>query len=356
MIDTPMLAPSPDTLSAETGPAKTVPAKEMPAHNPVTETFNSALATAALSAAWEVGLLDRLHVDGPVSVEKFAVDHDLHAPTLLAVVRALAARRIVVLDGRGHAEPGPGFADAFRTKGFFHWLVRGCGELLTANLPALAHNDRRDDAALRRDSRAISVACRDIARNFFDPPFHDLLAGLDFDTAADLGCGSGDRVLGMLAGRPHARGIGIDIAKGALSVAREAVDAEGLGDRVTLHLDDALALSARPEYAAVDLVTCFMMGHDFWPMDQCVRTLRGLREVFPNARSLVLGDTCRSTGLDADFPMFTLGFELVHAAMGQFVPTLDEWHAAFDQAGWLIADRRMIDLPPYSFVYHLRPA
>jgi phenylpyruvate C(3)-methyltransferase len=99
-----------------------------------------------------------------------------------------------------------------------------------------------------------------------------------------------------------------------------------------------------------------MMGHDFWPRDRCVSVLRRIRHTFPKAESLVLGDMCRSVGrTGADYPMFTLGFEIVHAVMNQYVPTLSEWNAVFGDGGWRLTDHRMIDMPASSFVYHLAP-
>jgi hypothetical protein len=136
-----------------------------------------------------------------------------------------------------------------------------------------------------------------------------------------------------------------------------AVTPAGLTDCITLVQDDALNLLPRLEYQGVDLVTCFLMGHDFWPRENAVRTLRSLRDAFPNIKNLVLGDTYRSTGVSGpEHPMFTLGFETVHAVMGQYLPSLDEWTSTIEESGWRIADQRMIDLPAFSFIYRLTPA
>jgi SAM-dependent methyltransferase len=303
------------------------------------DTFNGAVAAAALSAAWDIGLLDELADRDTVDVPEFT---------------ALSSRRIVVLDaGPNLAQRGPGFDEAFRTKGFFYWLTRGCGELFTDLTALVADADRQ----MHRDSRAISVACRSIARTFFDPPLRDLLDGIDFTTVADLGCGSGDRIIMLTEQRPDIRAIGVDIARGALAVAGEAVREAKLEERITLIQDDVLNMSPRPEYPDVDLVTCFLMGHDFWPRDNCVKTLQQLRENFPNLRNLILGDTCRSVGVEGpDLPMFTIGFETVHAVMDQYLPTLDEWYSVIEESGWRRTDQRLIDLPAFSFIFHLTPA
>jgi SAM-dependent methyltransferase len=315
------------------------------------DTFNGAVAAAALSAAWDIGLLDELADRDTVDVPEFTARTGTHPEPVRRILAALSSRRIVVDAGPNLAQRGPGFDEAFRTKGFFYWLTRGCGELFT-DLTDLVTADA--DREMRRDSRAISVACRSIARTFFDPPLRDLLDGIDFTTVADLGCGSGDRIIMLAEQRPAIQAIGVDIAQGALAVAREAVQDAKLEARITLTQDDVLNMSPRPEYADVDLVTCFLMGHDFWPRDNCVKTLQQLREIFPNLRNLVLGDTCRSVGVEGpDLPMFTLGFETVHAVMDQYLPTLDEWYSVIDESGWHLADQRLIDLPAFSFIFQL---
>jgi SAM-dependent methyltransferase len=321
------------------------------------ETFNAALAAEALSAAWELGLLDELRREAKLDLRTYARDNDLHLRTLTHLARALANRQIIDLDDHlTEVTPGLVFEDAYQAKGFFYWLTRGCGDLLE-RLPEVTHLANRDGDYARRDPAAISVACRDISRSFFDPPFQELLADVSFDSVADFGCGSGDRLITLATQRPHVRAIGIDIAADALTVARDAVAAAGVRDRVRLVHDDVLNLSARPEYQEVDLATCFLMGHDFWPRENCVRTLRGLRQAFPRLRTLILGDTCRAVG-EAEWnpPVFTLGFETVHAIMDKYLPTLQEWYDTIAESGWRIANQRHIDLPAFSFIFQLTPA
>jgi len=321
------------------------------------DTFNGAVAAAALSAAWDIGLLDELADRDAVEVPEFTARTGTHPEAVRKVLLALSSRRIVAFDAGGDlARRGPGFDEAFRTRGFFYWLTRGCAELFT-DLTSLIRIEDRADRQMRRDARAISVACRSIARNFFDPPLREILDGIGFTTVADLGCGSGDRIIMLAEQRPDIRAIGVDIARGALAVAGDAVREAKLEDRITLTQDDVLDMLPRPEYADVDLVTCFLMGHDFWPREDCVKTLLRLRETFPNMRSLILGDTCRSVGVEGpDLPMFTVGFETVHAIMDQYLPTLDEWYSVIDESGWRLADQRLIDLPASSFIFHLTPA
>jgi hypothetical protein len=99
-----------------------------------------------------------------------------------------------------------------------------------------------------------------------------------------------------------------------------------------------------------------MMGHDFWPRDRCVASLRRLREVFPGVRRLLLGDTARTASLpDTGKPMFTLAFETAHDLMGVTLPTLDDWSGVFEEAGWRCRNAARVETPADSVVYALEP-
>jgi hypothetical protein len=247
------------------------------------------------------------------------------------------------------------FAEVYRTKAFYHWLSRGCAELF-ADMPNVLRNDNRVGQFYRRDSAAIAIACRDINTNFFDPVFLNVLRSLKFDKIADLGCGSAERMVKALKQVPHATGLGIDIADGALRVAQESVDAAGVAERVSFAKADATALEPRPEFADVDLLTSFLMGHDFWPREDCIASLRGLRVAFPNVKRFLLGDTARTTTIpDPEIPVFTLGFEVGHQLMGAYVPTLREWGSVFTEGGWRLVAQHEVPTPADSVIFELEP-
>jgi hypothetical protein len=54
-------------------------------------------------------------------------------------------------------------------------------------------------------------------------------------------------------------------------------------------------------------------------------------------------------------PIFTLGFELTHAVMGQYIPLESEWLEVFDEAGWDCANAREVGIP-FSKIFDLRPS
>jgi phenylpyruvate C(3)-methyltransferase len=124
-------------------------------------------------------------------------------------------------------------------------------------------------------------------------------------------------------------------ARPALAAARESAATAGVAERVSFTEADVTDLPEDSRFREVELVTCFMMGHDFWPRERCVEVLRRFRTLFPAARRILLGDATRTSGIpDAELPVFTLGFELGHDLMGITIPTIADWESVFEEAGW----------------------
>lgn len=322
----------------------------------VAEIFNSCVASFAISAAWELGLFDRL-VDGEsVQLSEFCAEENLHEPSVSAMVDALTCNDIVRRDAEtGVVRAGGLFEDVYATKGFFHWLTRGSGQVFM-EMPDISRNPGRVDGFLRRDHRAIAVATRDLGYRYFDEPFFDVLNGIPFKKVADLGCGSAERLIRMASLRPHLRGVGVDFSHGALELADEAIAAAGLDHQIELVEADARYLSHKDEFDGADLLTCFLMGHDFWPRAECVESLRRLRDAFPDVETFILCDTYRSEEVPCNsLPVFTLAFEVGHALMGKYLPTLNEWMGVFEEGGWKCVSRRDIPVPAYTSIFVLQP-
>ena len=96
-----------------------------------------------------------------------------------------------------------------------------------------------------------------VTQDVLDPrPETEVLieAALDepFQTLLDLGTGSGAILLTLLAERAGARGVGVDISKAALAVARDTRDTFGLAARAELRQSDWLDKMA----GRFDLITC----------------------------------------------------------------------------------------------------
>lgn len=322
---------------------------------PIDEIYNNAISAYAISAAWELGLLDQLQGRvGALDLDGFARERDLDVPSVRAISRALALANVLELDDDGTtAAAGPLFADVMLKKGFFYWLTRGCGELF-ANMPQLVDNRSRTGDFVKRDYKAIGIAAREAGLSFVDPPFYELVASRGLKHGVDLGCGSGERLIRLAQQDPQFRGIGMDIADGAVALAKDAIAAAALGDRVTIIRDDAKRPAYQPEFEKVDFISTFMMGHDLWPRAACLESLKLIGQAFPAATDLIVCDTYRSDlASTARPPVFTLGFETAHAVMGQELPSLKEWVEVFEESGWRMINLIEFDLPPYTALMHL---
>jgi len=320
----------------------------------VDDIFNSAVAAFALSAAWELGALDELRVAGVLDAEDFARRRGLDTASTVGMFRALASVHVVTREDT-KVTPAEHFDEAFRTRSFFHWLNRGSAELFR-EMPSVLANENRFGSYYRRDPAAIAYACREINEICYDPAFWDVMNNLDFEftQVVDLGCGSGGRLMDILDRYPGTTGIGVEIANPSLEVARAEAAEAGYGERTTFVQGDVLRLEPDPRFEQVELITCFMMGHDFWPRESCVATLRRLREVFPAARRFVLGDATRTVGIpDDELPAFTLGFELGHDMMGTFIPTIADWESVFAEGGWELVRTNRIEMAAGEVVFEL---
>lgn len=313
--------------------------------------FNSAVAAWAIAAAWEVGALDELGREGKLDARTFAELNGLDPVATSGMFRALASVGVVERHDEMVITSG-NFDEVYRLKSFFHWLSRGNGELFRQMPSALA--GERD---VQRDTAAIAFACREIDRLCYAATFWAVMEslGTGFDLVADIGCGSGGRLIEILTRYPHVAGIGIDIARPALEEARRESAAAGMGERITFIEADARNLDDHPRFREVGLITCFMMGHDFWPRENCVASLRKLRQLFPSARRLLLGDATRTSGIaDADLPVFTLGFELGHDLMGKYLPAIPEWESVFQEASWTLVRTNRIDMTVGEVIFELK--
>ncbi|KAF7169589.1 hypothetical protein CNMCM5623_002231 [Aspergillus felis] len=327
--------------------------------------FNSAIAATAISAAWEVGLLDELKEQRNVDLHKFAIQNDLDIGSMQGLVTALAIVNVVQHE-QNTIRPGRLLDEAYRTKSLFHWLTLGSGGLFS-RMQYLLRNENRTGDFYQRDPVAIAYACQDINREHFDPVFWTAMAGLDykFQSVADLGSGTGERLMKILDRYPGTTGIGIDLAGPAVKVAAAEALKRGFGDRLFFKEGDVREIEHDVDYAQIDLLTCFMMGHDFWPRDNCVATLQQLRKAFPKVRRFFLGDTTRILLGNAqskyainenNVPIFTLGFEFGHAMMGVYLPTMEEWEGVFVESGWRCTRKHLVGSPSLSVIFELEHA
>jgi SAM-dependent methyltransferase len=317
--------------------------------------YNAYTASSAICAGVQTGLLEAVRKDRKVDVCAFSIANGLDDYVMHAVCESMAGHRIldIVQTDQLVVAEGPEFDDIYRNKGYFLWLVRGYGDMLS-RVGELADIDAAFEAANTRCGRSIAQSGRDYGAQFVDPIVTETIAGMSFSVMADLGCGSANRVIHLARLHPTKRFVGVEMNAGAVEVARAAVAESGMSDRVEIVHDDVRRLRDREVYQEVDAVLSFFLGHDFWPRENCLATLTQIRDRLPNAGHFLLADTYHSATVTGEAPIFTSGFELTHAVMRQKVPTVGQWEELFVDSPWKLERRIPLDIA-YSEIFHLTP-
>ncbi|MGY1741348.1 MULTISPECIES: methyltransferase family protein [unclassified Blastococcus] len=265
---------------------------------PVWDVVNGLAGFGALAAALELGLVDALAAAG---------DDGLTAPGLAAAVGAADAEAVELLaellvslgllttDGHGFG----------LTPVAARFLVSGSPASMAALAPLSPGpwSGWRHLAQTVRTGRApeatvaeLDAMCPDLVRATA-PTQAAVAAGVVRELAGrglwpqaprvvDLGCGSAAWLTAMLADRPGAAAVGVDLP-GVLGVARDAVAAAGLADRVTLHAGDYLEVDL-PAGAADVVVLAHVLRAE--PADRARRLLARALELTAPGGVVVVAD------------------------------------------------------------------
>jgi SAM-dependent methyltransferase len=314
--------------------------------------FNGFVGASVVYALNEIGLFDKLAGEAPTRADALAAELDVAPARLAALVRAASALGYVEegVDGLTLTEAGECLMPL---RGYFTWLVGGYGELLR-ELPGLADGSRRFGADVDRDEARVAEGAGANDRAFMAPLLADALDRLSFTSFADVGCGAGGRLIDVCRRYPGVAGVGIDVSPDACALARANVARAGLGDRITILCADIETVRADDDLASIDLVGSFFMLHDLMQERAAGSDVfERLGRAFPNARYYVLADTMRMTTFaGTQPPIFSLGYELVHAFMGVELFPRSEYEELFRRSG-LEVERRAAFGTPNSWLYVL---
>ena len=313
--------------------------------------FNFGVVAHAIAAADQLGLFQHLATGQQVRRED--LQRVTATPYLLPeLLKVLEFARIV--ETRGDlVRVGRQFESALTYRSFFTWLFGGCGRTLAA-----AGGDDRHDIPLDvhgRDRALVGLACGQFGAEHIDPYLLEIPELRDGRVIADLGCGDGSRAARMVE-HLGVRVIGIDISGAALARARQMVsDRRPLDSAISLIQADVRSLvTPRQEFRTVEALVVALLGHDLWPFEECVRTLDNWRTAFPNAHTLVMCETVSAESFSG-MGIPSLGYEYVHGAMAQRIPSLAEWREAFRQSDWALAGENRLEIPANTIVFVCHP-
>ncbi|HET9893402.1 MAG TPA: class I SAM-dependent methyltransferase [Streptosporangiaceae bacterium] len=327
------------------------------------DAFNGYVAANVVFALDRVGLLEPIGRGESVSVPNLAAILPAGAdpPRVIAVLRAAAdCGYLKATDGV--FTPTEAGRDMARSRGYFTWAVGGYHEVF-ANAGQLSLGERRYvPGEVHREESMVALGSAQVDQSMFASLLDEVLAGVEFQTLADLGSGNCARVSRVVAARPGTRGVGIDISAPATEMARRDVAAAGLADRVqAVHADvlDIIGAAGRPDGVIgdreVDTVMSFFLLHDLLA-SRASRSaiLPRMREAFPKARTFVFGDTMLRASAESQsrLPVFSIAFELAHALMGIELHTKETYEDLFAAAGMRVGRVEPFSTPQ-SWLYVL---
>ncbi len=345
-----------DRTRAGTAPGRPVPHWEraVPTLAPVDvpSLFNGYVGTHVVFALRELGTWDLL-LAGPATLPTLAARAQADPVKLRALLRTAALLGHLELSGDTVCLTEAG-REVVRNRGFFTWGVGGYGDLMRS-LADIANGSRPWGVKVRRDETLVAAGSGEVGRELMLPVEADVVRGLDYASAADLGCGDGSRLIRLCGGDNPRRGLGIDISESACALAAKKVADAGLTDHIEIACEDVFALGRSAVFPGIELVSSFLMLHDlFAAASEPVQVVHALRRAFPDARYFLLGDTAaqpwqRHTG---PLPVFSLEFELAHAFMGVPILDRDVYEQAFADGGLRIVRREPFGAPS-TWIYLL---
>lgn len=317
--------------------------------------FNATLGTAAISALFELGLLSAVADQSEVNLKIFCNERRLHLMSITAMTETLVYYDILETEHNGKTiKAGSSFDEFYQNKGYFLWLIRGYGHMLHT-LADISQIDKREGDYLHRDGKFIAMAGKEYGTQFVDNYFNEVLSQMPYKFIADIGCGSAERIINLAKSDSDFKGLGIEFNIDAVKLAVKNIKNENLEKQVEIIHSNITYLAPHSNLEDVDLVMSFFMAHDLWPREECLKALINIREIFPKVKRFLLCDTYRADPkIEQDKPIFTLGFEVTHAMMGQYIPTVNEWIDLFKQAGWECETQTQIGIPN-SAIFDLRP-
>jgi SAM-dependent methyltransferase len=280
------------------------------------------------------GVLSDLAAKG-VRAEDLGENHFLTAATL----RYLAQRGVVRADGDVYQLTDFG-QELYAERGYLVWLSGGYGEALHrfGDLLTGRHGFRAD---IDRDVRWVAVGSALVGQKDLRPEVVEVLREIDFDRAADLGCGNAHFLIGLC--RAVGRGgIGVDISADACAEARQEVARAGLDDRIEIVEADARDPGNIAGLDSVQLVVTFFFLHEVLEAgyDVLVNYLGQVAARLPSGAHLLTAEiTPPERDRDA-VEVLSPEYVLTQALMTQNLLSADGWRQAFTESGFQV--RRIV--------------
>jgi hypothetical protein len=297
------------------------------------------VTTTVSWALMRAGFFDALRDQGRVDLAEFARREALD-PTILRECCRYLARL-------GHLRETDGRV-SFTPAGEKRWAqVNGVVSIFSAYEPFFANlgdflTKRSEPGSQRRDDDRVAAGFRETGASFTFAAMARIIEAEGFSGMVELGCGNIDLSLYVCRRDPSMRALGVDRDRRYLDEARGTIEAEGLGDRVSLLEHDLFTLTPDSgDFSGYDAVAAIDLLHGYFyeGRDRLLELLRALRGAFPSQR-LLISDMCLADEpkmRSIKYPM--VEHELFHALTGQRTFAAGELESMLEEAGFRITRR-----------------
>ncbi len=239
-------------------------------------------------------------------------------------------------------------------RAFAVWMIGGYGAYLRKTIMHSQNDDATPQDSI--NGEYVAIGSQMANRAFMNDVFLDLLDEYRPKCLVDLGCGSGARLVTACENDSRCFAYGIDINRDAVKLAGTAVRSHDLDDRVEILHGDALERGSelgqridRP----IDVVMSFMSMHDIFNLYGPRESARRILSNFNEPRYVWVADTVKSdTDGGQPLPIFTSGFELVHAFQKIDLFSRETYIDAFESAGARLVQQRYLNVPnTYAMIF-----
>ncbi len=301
--------------------------------------ISSHFVTRCFQTLLNVGLLEEMAQRGVVDAADFAEKHGLDSGLVVAICDALFARGLLRKEGPsrfGLEQRAEFLVTNPLSRGWFY-LANGYENVLF-HMEDLVRKKMKYGADLVRDGRLVGVGSGLASRDFYFPVVLEKIAHSGYRRVLDIGCGDGEFLRLVCKRFPQATAVGLDLSPDAVKAGNEQIRAEGLSNRIQLHVGDALRL---PEYKdvlqCVDAAATFFVLHEFCGgpgNPRAVGFLKAFRAALPGVPFLIC-ETVRPPAEEMrQRPGPAIEYFLFHDLSNQKPVGRDVWKQLFAEAGF----------------------
>jgi SAM-dependent methyltransferase len=305
------------------------------------EMIRGHLATTAMHALLNIGLVDEMLEKQTVDLKTFAESRNLDREQLTAVCDALTCTGLMAgKDGRYRLDSkGRLLVDVFRG-----WLdvSYGYAEIFQSLEPILRKQKIYGDHFYRK-SDFVARGSGEMEEKLFFPLAGDIITQKGYQRVLDLGCGDGTFLRSLCRLNKDVRCFGIDLAPKAVELGNRLTREAGLEHRVSLYAGDVQDVSSMPEeLKSVQAATIFFVLHEILYLgeDRLIDFLKAFRKSFPGV-PLIAFEAIRPTEDQMRRrPGVAIYYFLYHSLSHQKPVSREEWRRLFKAAGWSSIEER----------------